>query len=126
MVNSRGSGASSSVLSALGILRRGKDGVVQPMAPFLDLLLDPLRTDDRTTVGQVHVVFEIPSEVFEITLAEERGECRGNANSVPWTVLKTNGERSVLSRSEQQAKLVVRRADRWHGGLPFSFRHKEA
>jgi hypothetical protein len=74
------------------ILRRGKDRVVKPLAPPLEVLLHAFRTDDRTAVGQVHVIFEIPAEVFVIGLGQERREGRGNAHNVPRRVLEAHGE----------------------------------
>ena len=95
-----------------GILRRGKDGVMQPLAPFPDPPFHALRPDDRAAIGQVHVLFQIPAQVFEIVLVEERRERCGNANAVPRNVLEMKVERSLLNGSEQQAKFLHRRADR--------------
>jgi hypothetical protein len=72
------------------------------MAPVVDLLLDSLGPDNRAAVGEAHVFFEIPAEVFEIAVAQERRERHGNADCVAGRVVQTHGERTIIRGGEQQ------------------------
>ena len=90
-----------------------KEGVVQPAAPLVQLLLDALGASDRSAVRQVHVLFEIPAQVLVVVFREERREVAFHAQGVSRRVGELHAKAVVSGRTEADADFLQ------HDCLPF-------
>lgn len=90
----------------VAVVRNREQGVVQPVTPPLDLPFDTLRPEDRPAVGQLHVLLQIPAQVFVVLLGEEGRERDLDAEPAALGIGELSTVAQVFGGSEEDAEVL--------------------